>query len=186
LTTPLFRCDLTIIKLGRIHSNFDFERGGYNLKYGNLENGELENIFVSKIGKWQVQRNATGSSNLISKTAISKMVLGTKSYLQYKQVHRCLCLHLCLFLRLSHSRLNSSLPFFEKEKDSRYKFRELHFWHLKTPYSRLMTFLNFECQLWKSNLNMIHQILFNSSETSDYIRPGQRPAHGPNTARQAL
>jgi len=46
-----------------------------------------------KLAKLQVQRNATGSSNLISKTAISKMLLGTKSYLHYKLVHRCLCLH---------------------------------------------------------------------------------------------
>jgi len=49
-----------IIKLGRIHSNFDFERGGFNLKYGNLENGEMENIFVSKIGKTASSKECDG------------------------------------------------------------------------------------------------------------------------------
>jgi len=52
------------------------------------------------------------------------------------------------FSRLSFSRLNSRLPFTRQKKALRYKFRELHFQHLRTPYSILMTFPQiFTCQL---------------------------------------
>jgi len=34
--------------------------GGFNLKYGNLENGELENVFVSKIGKTASSKECNG------------------------------------------------------------------------------------------------------------------------------
>ncbi len=59
-------------------------RGGCNLKCGKLENGKLECILVSKNVKTGSPKRSNGKLDLVSKTAISKMVLGTKSYLHYK------------------------------------------------------------------------------------------------------
>jgi hypothetical protein len=38
----------------------DYKWGGFNLKYGNLENGELENVFVSKIGTTASSKECDG------------------------------------------------------------------------------------------------------------------------------
>ncbi len=35
-------------------------RGGFNLEYGNLKNGKLENVFVSKIGKTASSKECAG------------------------------------------------------------------------------------------------------------------------------
>jgi hypothetical protein len=64
----------------------------YNLKVifsiKNCEEGLISNTGISKTGiskvylsyKWVARRNATGISNLSSKTALSKLPLGTKLY----------------------------------------------------------------------------------------------------------
>ncbi len=50
---------------------------GFNLEYGDLENGNLEAILISKITAMVISKKATVISNLVSKTGISKNRLGT-------------------------------------------------------------------------------------------------------------
>jgi len=50
---------------------------GFNLEYGDLDNGNLEAILISKITVMGISKKATVISNLVSKTGISKNRLGT-------------------------------------------------------------------------------------------------------------
>jgi len=65
---------------GFIFSDFNISQTNKIFNHFKSEEGLISNTGISK----------TESSNLISKTAISKMVFETKSYLHYKPSYRCL------------------------------------------------------------------------------------------------